>query len=57
MRDRINEELEKVFDEHFIQLWWSIKLPGLGNAKPIEVLDKDPEGLLNYARGYTKESE
>lgn len=53
-REEIEVELLKVFnnDEHFVQLWWSLNLPGLGNAKPIEVLEKSPDMLLEYVKAY-----
>lgn len=53
IRTEVNQELMKVFDENFIGLWWGLRLPGLGNARPIEVLETAPDTLLDYARGYS----
>jgi len=39
-------------NEEFINLWWDLKLPGLGMASPNEVWERDPEIVLEYAQGY-----
>jgi hypothetical protein len=54
-REEIENELEKVFDKHFIKLWWSLNLPGLGNSKPIEVIDQNPDMLLDYVKAYSNQ--
>ena len=52
-KEEINAELRKVFsDENFVMLWWSLKLPGLGNEKPINILEQNPDLLLDYVKGY-----
>lgn len=50
--EEINEELAKVFDDKFINLWWYLKLPGLGNVSPREYLETNPDGLLDYVKAY-----
>lgn len=52
MRQEVEKQLNGIVSDRFIELWWDLKLPGLGNRTPTEVFDEDPARLLEYAKAY-----
>lgn len=51
-KDQVNKVILQWWNERFVELWWDLKLPGLGNASPNEVWEKDPARVLEYVGGY-----
>lgn len=52
----IEKHLKGIITDRFIELWWDLKIPGLGMAKPKDVLDTDPNRLLEYVKTYSDPS-
>lgn len=53
----LTKELIDIFgDEKFAGHWWIIKLPGLGNATPNEIWDRDPQEVADYIEGYKNDA-
>lgn len=44
--------LKGVVSDRFIELWWDLKIPGLGMRKPKDVFETEPLVLLSYAQSY-----
>jgi len=51
-KQAVTDDLKTLFNERFIQLWWDLKLPGLGHASPNEVWERDPNEVLAYVESY-----
>ena len=56
MREKINEELKELFNERFAELWWDLRLPGLGNQTPGEVFKTSPQKVEEYVSNYRESS-
>lgn len=52
----IEKQLKGIGSDRFIELWWDLKIPGLGMAKPKDVFDTDPDRLLEYVKTYSEPS-
>lgn len=52
MKREIEAQLKGIVSDRFIELWWDLKIPGLGQRTPAEVYAEDPERVLEYAKGY-----
>lgn len=52
----IEKHLKGIVSDRFIELWWDLKIPGLGMATPTQVYNEDPARLLEYAMGYNDPS-
>jgi hypothetical protein len=55
-KQTVTDDLKKLFDEKFINLWWGLKLPGLGYDSPNEVWERDPEQVKEYVNTYFEEA-
>lgn len=52
----IEAQLKGIVSDRFIELWWDLKIPGLGMITPSEVYAVDPIALFDYAKGYQETS-
>lgn len=52
-RAEIEKHLRGTVSDRFIELWWDLKIPGLGKQTPNEVYDTDPARLLEYVKSYS----
>lgn len=55
-KSEIEAILKGIVSERFIELWWDLKIPGLGMAKPKDVFESDPARLLEYVKTYREGS-
>lgn len=55
-RADIEKQLKGIGNDRLIELWWDLKIPGLGMAKPKDVFESDPARLLEYAKSYSDPS-
>lgn len=52
----IESNLKGIVSDRFIELWWDLKIPGLGMITPNEIYAVDPIALLDYTKGYQSTS-
>jgi len=52
----IEKHLKGIVNDRFIELWWDLKIPGLGKQTPNEVYSIDPARLLEYVKSYSDPS-
>lgn len=51
-KEHIEKQLKPLVSDRFIELWWDLKLPGLGNVTPREAFSADPDALYRYVQAY-----
>lgn len=52
----IEANLKGIVSERFIELWWDLKIPGLGMITPNEIYAVDPIALFDYTKEYSNPS-
>lgn len=52
----IEANLKPIVSERFIELWWDLRIPGLGGLTPKQMFESDPARLLEYTKSYSDPS-
>lgn len=51
-KSEIETYLNGIGTDRLIELWWDLRIPGLGGTTPTEVFASDPARLLEYTKRY-----